>query len=192
MIEVTATAEEYLSNLISKKDFKCDIRIFVSDPGTPRAETCLAFCREDEWKETDHKIEFDHFVLYIEERSMPFLDDAEVNYDKDNFGGQLTIKAPSSRVPKIGDDSTLEDKVNYILYDEINPQLASHGGNVHLDCITDDKYVILQFGGGCQGCGMVDVTLKDGIEKTLMEQIPEVTGVKDLTDHSIDDNAYYK
>ena len=55
-----------------------------------------------------------------------------------------------------------------------------------------DNVAILQFGGGCQGCGMVDVTLKDGIEKTLMEQIPEVTGVKDLTDHSIDDNAYYK
>ena len=192
MIEVTATAEEYLSNLISKKDFKSDIRIFVSDPGTPRAETCLAFCREDEWKETDHKIEFDHFVLYIEERSMPFLDDAEVNYDKDNFGGQLTIKAPSSRVPKIGDDSTLEDKVNYILYDEINPQLASHGGNVHLDCITDDKYVILQFGGGCQGCGMVDVTLKEGIEKTLLDKLPELKGVKDITDHSENENAYYK
>ena len=81
--------------------------------------------------------------------------------------------------------------MNYILYDEINPQLASHGGNVQLDCITQDNYVVLQFGGGCQGCGMVDVTLKDGIEKTLVEQIPEVTGVKDMTDHSIDDNAYY-
>ena len=82
--------------------------------------------------------------------------------------------------------------MNYILYDEINPQLASHGGNVHLQEITDDKYAILQFGGGCQGCGMVDVTLKDGIEKTLIDQIPEVKAVKDLTDHSINDNAYYK
>ena len=51
---------------------------------------------------------------------------------------------------------------------------------------------VLQFGGGCQGCGMVDLTLKDGIEKTLVEQIPEVKNVKDLTDHSMDDNAYYK
>ena len=56
---------------------------------------------------------------------------------------------------------------------------------------TNDE-AVLQFGGGCQGCGMVDVTLKDGIEKTLIEQIPEVKSVKDLTDHSIDDNAYYK
>ena len=70
--------------------------------------------------------------------------------------------------------------MNYILYDEINPQLASHGGNVHLDCITKDNYVVLQFGGGCQGCGMVDVTLKEGIEKTLLEKIPELKGVKDI------------
>ena len=62
MINVTATAEEYLSDLISKKDFKCDIRIFVSDPGTPRAETCLAFCKEDESEPTDHKIKYK--ILY--------------------------------------------------------------------------------------------------------------------------------
>ena len=192
MINVTATAEEYLSELISKKDFKCDIRIFVSDPGTPRAETCLAFCKENESEPTDHKIKYENFFLFIEEKSLAFLDDAEVNYDKDNFGGQLTIKAPSSRVPNIGESSTLEDKVNYILYDEINPQLASHGGNVHLDCITKDNYVVLQFGGGCQGCGMVDVTLKEGIEKTLLEKIPELKGVKDITDHTDNENAYYK
>ncbi len=57
---------------------------------------------------------------------------------------------------------------------------------------NNENEAVLQFGGGCQGCGMVDVTLKDGIEKTLIEQIPEVKAVKDLTDHSIDDNAYYK
>ena len=57
---------------------------------------------------------------------------------------------------------------------------------------NDENIAVLQFGGGCQGCGMVDVTLKDGIEKTLIDQIPEVKAVKDLTDHSINDNAYYK
>jgi Fe/S biogenesis protein NfuA len=63
---------------------------------------------------------------------------------------------------------------------------------VSLIKFTDDAKAVLQFGGGCQGCGMVDVTLKDGIEKTLMEQIPELKSVVDITDHSIDDNAFYK
>lgn len=192
MINVTPSAQEYLAGLIAKKDFECNIRIFVSDPGTPRAETCLAFCKTEESKDSDHEIKYEKFSLFIEELSMPYLDDAEVNYDKDNFGGQLTIKAPSSRVPRVGEDASLEDKVNYVLYSEINPQLASHGGNVHLQEITRDKYVVLQFGGGCQGCGMVDVTLKEGIEKTLLEQVPEIKGVRDITDHADNENAYYK
>ncbi len=128
----------------------------------------------------------------MEEKSVPYLEDAEVNYDADNFGGQLTIKAPSSRVPKVGENASLEDKVNYVLYSEINPQLASHGGEVHLNEITSENYAVLQFGGGCQGCGMVDVTLKEGIEKTLLEKVPEIKGIKDVTDHSERENAYYK
>ena len=70
--------------------------------------------------------------------------------------------------------------------------VESHGGEVSLVKFTDKGEAILQFGGGCQGCGMVDITLKDGIEKTLLEQIPELTSVMDSTDHSIDDNAFYK
>jgi len=94
-------------------------------------------------------------------------------------------------VPNISDDSPLEDKINYVLYNEINPMLESHGGEVSLQSITDDHYAVLQFGGGCQGCGMVDVTLKEGVEKTLLEQVKELKGVKDVTDHSFTDNAYY-
>ena len=69
--------------------------------------------------------------------------------------------------------------------------LESHGGVVSLKEITEDKYAILQFGGGCQGCSMVDVTLKDGVEKTLLESMPELTGVRDMTDHTMDENAFY-
>jgi Fe/S biogenesis protein NfuA len=50
----------------------------------------------------------------------------------------------------------------------------------------------LKFGGGCQGCGQVDLTLKEGVEKTLLQQIPELTAVRDVTDHSNQENAYYK
>ena len=69
--------------------------------------------------------------------------------------------------------------------------LASHGGEVSLIEFNDKSEVILQFGGGCQGCGMIDVTLKDGIEKTLVDQLPEITAVKDITYHSQNENAYY-
>ena len=61
-----------------------------------------------------------------------------------------------------------------------------------LEELSEDGIAVLRFGGGCQGCGMVDATLKDGVEKTLMEQLPELKEVRDVTDHSVRENAYYR
>lgn len=193
IINITKSAEEYLAKLIDdKNETDLSIRIFISDPGTPKAETCLAYCKPDEAMPDDMILNLDLVSVNIEKRSVPFLKDCEVNFDNDTFGGQLTIKAPNARLPNISSDSPVEDRINYVIYNEINPMLESHGGEVSLVEFNTNDEAVLQFGGGCQGCGMVDVTLKDGIEKTLIEQIPEVKSVKDLTDHSIDDNAYYK
>ncbi len=193
IINITKSAEEYLAKLIQdKNDTDLSIRIFISDPGTPKAETCLAYCKPDEAMPDDMILNLDLINVNIEKRSIPFLKDCEVNFDNDTFGGQLTIKAPNARLPNISPDSPVEDRINYVIYNEINPMLESHGGEVTLVEFNDKNIAVLQFGGGCQGCGMVDVTLKDGIEKTLIDQIPEVKAVKDLTDHSINDNAYYK
>lgn len=191
-ITITESAEEYLAGLLAKQDCEgIGIRMFVSDPGTPKAETCIAYCRPGEEKEGDVKMDLESFPAYFEERSIPFLEEAKVDYAADKMGGQLTIRAPNSRMPKVTDDSPIEDKINYILYSEINPGLASHGGEVSLVELADDV-AVLRFGGGCQGCSSVDMTLKDGVERTLMERIPELKGVKDITDHSDTSKAYYK
>ena len=193
IVNITESAEKYLAKLIEdKNEPNLAVRIFISDPGTPKAETCLAYCKPEEAMKDDEILNLNSLKVHIEKRSIPFLVDAEVNYDNDTFGGQLTIKAPNARLPNISPDSPPEDRINYVIYNEINPMLESHCGVVSLLEFTDKGEAILQFGGGCQGCGMVDVTLKDGIEKTLLEQIPELKSVKDSTDHSLDDNAYYK
>jgi len=82
--------------------------------------------------------------------------------------------------------------VRYVIESEINPQLASHGGRVSLREVTGEGVVVLQFGGGCHGCGMVDATLRGGVERTLKERVPEVTGVADATDHSTGENPYMR
>jgi Fe/S biogenesis protein NfuA len=135
--------------------------------------------------------QYENFKTFIELASIPFLEEAVVDFAKDSMGGQLTIKAPNSRLPMISDDSPIEDRVNYILYNEVNPGLAAHGGNVSLEEIFEENVAVLRFGGGCQGCGMVDVTLKNGVEKTLLEQIPQLKEVRDVTDHTVKENAYY-
>jgi len=191
-MNITPSAQEYLSDLLSNQDDTTGIKIFVSEPGTPRAETCIAYAKEDEDYSNYRIIEEFEFNLYLEERSIDFLVDAEVDYSPDKFGGTLTIKAPNAKLPQVSEDATMEDKINYILYSEINPGLASHGGEVSLIEVLDGEIAILQFGGGCQGCGMVDLTLKEGVEKTLIEQIEGLKSVKDVTDHSYRENAYYK
>lgn len=191
-IEITPAAQGYLAGLLAKQD--CDgiaIRLFVADPGTPRAETCIAYCRPGEEQADDQVLELDGFRAYVEQRSLPYLEDARVDYAEDRMGGQLTIRAPNSRMPQVRDDSPVEDKINYVLYNEINPGLAAHGGVVSLEEVVDGV-AVLQFGGGCQGCGMVDVTLKEGVERTLMERVPELAGVRDVTDHSDRSHAYYQ
>ena len=190
---ITPSAQEYLFDLLSNQEQDTSgIKIFVSEPGTPRAETCIAYAKKEEDFSDFRFIEEFKFNLYLEEKSIEFLKEAEVNYSPDKFGGTLTIKAPNAKLPQLSTDASIEDKINYVLYSEINPGLAAHGGEVSLIEVLDEQTAILQFGGGCQGCGMVDLTLKDGVEKTLLEQVEGLKGVKDVTDHSYTENAYYK
>lgn len=193
MIEITESGQNYLRELLAKQN--CEgiaIRVFVLDGGTPKAETCIAFCRPGEQEAEDELFEYSGFNAFVEKKSKPYLTEAVVDFAKDSMGGQLTIRAPNSRMPKIGPDSSLQDRINYILYSEINPGLAAHGGNITLESLTPDKVAVLRFGGGCQGCGQADVTLKQGVEKALLEQLPELTAVRDVTDHSNQENAYFK
>jgi len=193
MVSITEPAQEYLAELLKKQEVDgIAVRIFILDAGTPRAETCISFCRPGEEKEDDEIQEYESFKAFIDTLSITYLEDAVVDFQKDSMGGQLTIKAPNSRMPKINEDSPLEDRVNYVLYNEINPGLAAHGGMVTLEEIHNGTIAVLRFGGGCQGCGMVDVTLKDGVEKTLLSQIPQLSEVRDVTDHTVTENAYYR
>lgn len=191
-VTITDSAQEYLKGLLDKQSVEgMGIRMFVSNPGTPQAETCIAYSKPGEEQEDDVTMELAGFTAFFEEKSVPYLDEAKVDYSPDKMGGQLTIRAPNSKMPKVTDDSSLEDKIKYVLFNDINPGLASHGGNVSLVELTEDNFAVLEFGGGCQGCSAVDVTLKQGVEKTLMEKLPEVKGVRDLTDHSDKSQAYY-
>ena len=193
MVSITDSAQEYLAELLKKQDVEgIAVRIFILDAGTPRAETCISFCRPGEEKADDEVKQYEAFKAFMDQHSIPFLEDAVVDFQKDSMGGQLTIKAPNSTMQKLSEDSPLEDRVNYVLYNEVNPGLAAPGGHVSLEEILEKSIAVLRFGGGCQGCGMVDVTLKDGVEKSLLSQIPQLTEVRDVTDHSVKENAYYQ
>lgn len=191
-VTITESAQEYLGGLLEKQEVEgIGIRMFVANPGTAKAETCIAYCRPGEENEDDEIVQLNGFPAYFEGKSIPYLDEAKVDYSPDKMGGQLTIRAPNSKMPKITDDSPIEDRITYVIFNDVNPGLAAHGGNVSLEEFTEDGYAVLRFGGGCQGCSAVDMTLKQGVETTLMEKVPEVKGVRDMTDHTDTSKAYY-
>lgn len=193
LVTVTDPARDYLAQLIEKQDVEgMGVRIFVTQPGTKNAETCLAYCPPNEIVPTDEQVDLEKFTLYLDHNSVPFLEEAFVDYSKDQMGGQLTIKAPNAKVPSVDENAPLPDRVNYVLASEINPNLASHGGDVQLVEIVDESVAVLRFGGGCQGCSAVSLTLKQGVEVTLKERVPEITAVRDVTDHTQTENAYYQ
>ena len=95
MITITESAQEYLKGLLEKQgDDVIGIRIFINSPGTPKAETCIAYCREEDIQANDAKSEYAGYTAWFDGRSIPFLEDATVDYSTDRMGGQLTIKAP--------------------------------------------------------------------------------------------------
>lgn len=192
MIRVTDTAQDYFRRLMEQQGLDdVGLRMLVSQPGTPAADCQLAFCPEGEQTAEDVVVPLDGFNLYIDAGSAPWLDDAVVDYETDDLGGQISVKAPNIKGGAPEDDASLAERVDYVLQAEVNPTVAAHGGRVALVEVTTDNVVVLQFGGGCHGCGMVDVTLKQGIEKTLKERVPEIAGVRDVTDHATGENPYY-
>ena len=192
MIEITSTAQNYFQRLIAQQDESgLGLRISVNQPGTPNASCDLQFCPEGQHQQDDHVVPYPAFKLFVAASSESWLEQAQIDFEESATGGQLTIKAPGIKGSEPSHDAPIERRIEWLLESEINPSLASHGGRVSLVEITRKMEVVLQFGGGCHGCGMANVTLKEGIEKTLTQNIPEITAVIDATDHQSGQNPYY-
>ncbi len=192
MIEISTSAQAYFLRLIEQQDEPgLGLRIAVNAPGTPNAACDLQFCPRDQQDPTDRTLAFQGFNLFVAASSETWLEQAEIDFEESATGGQLSIRAPGIRGYEPAKDAPLEQRIEWLLETDINPALAAHGGKVALTEVTAELQAVLRFGGGCQGCGMADVTLKQGIEKTLLTKIPELTGVLDATDHQSGAKPYY-
>lgn len=192
MISVSENAANHFEKLIEQQDVPgLGLRLKALNPGLPTADVELTFCEPDELQEDDHQQRCNSFQIYIDDDSYDWLNEATIDFTPNETGGSLSIKAPGLKGSAPASDAALTERVQWMLDTEINPQIASHGGRVGLIEITDDQIVVLQFGGGCQGCGQANVTLQEGIEKNLLKKFPELKGVRDVTDHAAGENPYY-
>lgn len=184
MIQISDTAQNHFRKLLERESVPgMGVRLSAVNPGTPRADARLEFAEPGDLDGNEWAVDCDGFTLYVAGDSVAWLDGAEIDYVFQGASAQLQIRAPKIKGQAPGESASLVERVHWVVENEVNPQLASHGGRVAVQEVRADGVVLLRFGGGCHGCGMADVTLKQGIEKTLMGKVPGVTAVRDATDH---------
>lgn len=128
-------------------------------------------------------------ITAIQDGTLPWTAiDPQVRYAIDAVSAQVAVSA-ELRSP--GDDDEAFDIIEEVLNTQINPAVAQHGGQIELIDVQD-MTVVVRMMGGCQGCGMANVTLRQGIEETLKRQLPGIKGVKDITDHAAGTDPYFQ
>lgn len=191
MIEISEAAQAHFRRLIEREAIPgLGVRLAAVGAGTATADVRLEFAEPSELQGDEWAIDCEGFTLWLEAASAQHLDGAKIDYDARATGGQLQIRAPKIKGEAPNAEASLVERVRWVVEHEVNPQLAQHRGHVSVQEVTADGVVILRFGGGCHGCGMADVTLKQGIERTLMEKVPGVTAVRDATDHDTGEAPY--
>ena len=191
MFTISEEAEIYIAELFADQGEKdLGLKVEVEKAGTPVANVTFNFCRPSELHKKYEKFPYIGFDVYVAVTYIDALKDADVALKTEGLTKKLTITAPNAKGDAPSKDSPLKERIKYTIVTTINPSLASHGGFCELIDVTEKNEVVLNFGGGCQGCSSVAITLKDGIEGQLKALYPEMAGILDYTDHSDKSNAY--
>ena len=190
MITVTEVAKKkFLETIEAEGRQGHGLRVVVNNAGTQQPEFALNFVAPGEVREDDQIEDVGEFKIYMDPQSAKHLEDATIDFIDNLTESGFVVDAPNAGIPK--PSGPVAEAVQTVLQEKINPAIAAHGGQVSLVAV-DDATAYLRFGGGCQGCGMVNVTLKQGVEKTLFEDVPQITKVMDVTDHAAGTNPYYQ
>ena len=190
MLTITELAQEKITELIAKSETPVKgLRIQAQAISPLKVDFRLAFIAEDQEGAEDTVANFDGFDVYLDPESAPYVEDVHLDYVETMGGSGFKIERPRTLPPELS--GPMVDKIQRIIDDQVNPALASHGGHVSLIDIKDNV-VYVEMGGGCQGCGMAKLTLKQGVEVAIKEAVPEITEVLDVTDHADGKNPYYQ
>lgn len=165
------------------------LRVIVRNGGTYQPEFALNFVAPDEVGSDDTVVEAGELKLYIDPESAKWLKDSSIDFIDGVQESGFKVDAPNAGLPK--PTGPLAEAVSKALEEKVNPAIASHGGFISLVAVEEGT-AYLRFGGGCQGCGMANATLKQGVEKVLFEEVPDLKKVMDVTDHASGTNPYHQ
>ncbi|MEC8284386.1 MAG: NifU family protein [SAR324 cluster bacterium] len=161
--------------------------LLAVEPKSPTKGVYTLRPLNDDDTEQMQRFQKEGIVFWMDFSLLPFLEGTEIQIDEDT--GEIEVVNEGLGIGKLR--GNFEDRVRQVLDEQVNPMVASHGGVVSLSRIENGE-VFLRFGGGCQGCGMVDVTLKQGVEVMMKESVPDIVAIHDATDHDSGSNPYYR
>jgi len=188
-VTITEAALERVRAVIEAQgDQVAGIRVSIAGRGPEGFAHGFSLVVKGSEPEGDTRIEVGGVATYLEGRSLEYLEGVVVDFatNEQGTGGQFTFENPN---PIWRDEISL--RLQNLFDQAINPQIAQHGGVVHLIAVEVPRAYV-EMGGGCQGCGMANVTLKQGIEVAIREYVPEIEEVIDTTDHASGTNPYHQ
>ena len=191
MITLTDGAREVVRSYVDQSDGEFTaLRISIAR-GTPLSPNFeLTLVGPDDIRESEQKVDVGDLTIVIEEEFRPRLEGATVDFvQRVNESGFEVKLAKTVKLPTL--DGPLADRVKSVLDAEINPAIASHGGSITLVGVEGTE-IYLEMGGGCQGCAMSRMTLRQGVERMVRQAVPEVTVIHDVTDHSSGENPFFE
>jgi Fe/S biogenesis protein NfuA len=188
MLTITDTARQQIVSIMDAQGRQGDgLRIGIVGRSSAGFRYTMNLVEEGQESPEDVMVDSGTFKVFVDPQSAPHLQGVTVDYvDNGLHGSGFKIDNPN---PVWTDPLAL--RVQELIDERINPGVGAHGGHVELLDIKDNT-VYVRLGGGCQGCGMVDVTLRHGIEALIREEIPEILQVVDTTDHASGNNPYYQ
>lgn len=187
-VRFTEAAAEKLSEIIENHaNPVAGLRLQISTRREGQIFHLLSLVEDGAQKEADVPVEASGIRVYLEPRDASYLDGVEIDFYSDEEGNQgLRFNNPN---PVWRDPRELELQS---LFDElINPQIGGHGGTVNLIGVQGRKAYV-EFGGGCVGCGMLNTTLKNGVESVVIGRVADIDEIVDITDHASGTNPYYR
>ncbi len=186
MITLTELARNKIRELMAEGGKSGSaLRFAVDGRGPGGFRYRLAFAKPEEKRPDDHVVNAGEFEVWIDQASAGQVKGVSIDYVETLMESGFRIDNPNSAW-----SDPAAAAVQRLLDDEINPAVASHGGYVTLLDVKDGV-VYLELSGGCQGCGMANVTLREGIESRIREAVPGIREIVDTTDHTRGENPYY-
>jgi Fe/S biogenesis protein NfuA len=188
MLTITEAASQQITSIMEAQGRQGDhLRIGIIGRSGGDFRYTMNIIEEGQENADDVAVDSENFKVFIDAQSAPNMEGATIDYISNGLHGSgFKIDNPN---PLWTDPVALQ--AQEVIDSQINPNLASHGGMVDLLDVKDG-IAYVRLGGGCQGCGMVDVTLRHGIEALLTETVAGITQVMDTTDHASGNNPYYQ